>query len=127
MRGRDQSSERRGPKADSGGDVTERKKGMGMKRLQAAAPVHLESGESVSQAGPGIKSRSDVCGPDNLNWEFHKQTRKSRGGGLVWLSLRCHWEGQAALYHARCVDGAEINVCPDKRRPTSRWREGIGD
>ena len=100
---------------------------MGMRGLQAAAPVHLESPESVSKAGLGIKSRSDVCGPDNLNWEFHEQTRKSRGGGLVWLSLRCHWEGQAALYHARCVDGAEINVCPDKQRPTSRWWEGIGD
>ena len=46
MRGRDQSSEMRGPKADSGSDVTERKKEMGMRGLQAAAPVHLESGES---------------------------------------------------------------------------------
>ena len=56
MRGRDQSSEMRGPKADSGSDVTERKKEMGMRGLQAAAPVHLESGESVSKAGRGIKS-----------------------------------------------------------------------
>lgn len=56
MRGRDQSSERRGPKTDSGGDVTERKKRMGMRGLQAAAPVHLESRESVGKAGPGVKA-----------------------------------------------------------------------
>lgn len=56
MRGRDHSSERRGPKADSGGDMTERKKGTGMRGFQAAAPVHLESGGRVSKAGPGIKT-----------------------------------------------------------------------
>lgn len=43
---------------------------------------------------------------------------------MVWLSLRCHWEGQAALYHARCVNGAEINVCPDKAETSQQMAGG---
>lgn len=58
--------------------MTKRKKGTGMRGLQAAAPVHLESRERLSKVGPGIKNKSDVCGPDNLNWEFHEDTEIKR-------------------------------------------------
>lgn len=77
----------------------------------------------MSEAGPGMESKFDIQGAGNLDWEFYEQTRKSRGGSLAWLSLGCHWEGQVSLYCARCVDGAEVDACPDKWRPTSRQRE----
>lgn len=41
---------------------------------------------------------------------------------MVWLSVRCHQEGQISLSCARYVDGAKINVCSDGDQPADDRR-----